>query len=143
MIWLYCSDKTIMVWKIDPSIAVAHDTEAEPRVGVAKQSLRGHNHYVQDVVLSLDGKYCLSGSWDATLRLWELESGTTTRIFAGHTKDVLSVAFSVDNRQVHADPLLQSCTLCFAVVNLNGKDIRHHESLGLMVGWTVSYVYSV
>jgi WD40 repeat protein len=92
-----------MVWKIDPSIAVAHDTEAEPRVGVAKQSLRGHNHYVQDVVLSLDGKYCLSGSWDATLRLWELESGTTTRIFAGHTKDVLSVAFSFDNRQVRTD----------------------------------------
>jgi hypothetical protein len=42
-----------------PSIAVAHDTEAEPRVGVAKQSLRGRNHYVQDVVLSLDGKYLL------------------------------------------------------------------------------------
>ena len=45
-------------------------------------------------------QFCLSGSWDGTLRLWELATGTTTRRFVGHTKDVLSVAFSVDNRQV-------------------------------------------
>ena len=29
-----------------------------------------------------------------------LHSGTTTRRFVGHTKDVLSVAFSADNRQI-------------------------------------------
>ena len=27
-------------------------------------------------------------------------SGTTTRQFVGHTKDILSVAFSADNRQI-------------------------------------------
>ena len=27
-------------------------------------------------------------------------SGTTTRRFVGHTKDVMSVAFSADNRQI-------------------------------------------
>lgn len=32
--------------------------------------------------------------------LWFLISGTTTRQFVGHTKDVLSVAFSADNRQI-------------------------------------------
>ena len=37
---------------------------------------------------------------DGTLRLWDLNTGATTRRFVGHTKDVLSVAFSVDNRQV-------------------------------------------
>jgi guanine nucleotide-binding protein subunit beta-2-like 1 protein len=55
---------------------------------------------VQDVVISSDGQFALSGSWDATLRLWDLTTGTTTRRFVGHTKDVLSVAFSVDNRQI-------------------------------------------
>jgi len=35
-----------------------------------------------------------------TLRLWDLNTGTTTRNFYGHTKDVLSVAFSADNRQI-------------------------------------------
>jgi guanine nucleotide-binding protein subunit beta-2-like 1 protein len=32
--------------------------------------------------------------------LWDLNTGTTTRNFYGHTKDVLSVAFSADNRQI-------------------------------------------
>jgi WD40 repeat protein len=44
-------------------------------------------------------QFALSGSWDGTLRLWDLNTGSTTRRFVGHTKDVLSVAFSVDNRQ--------------------------------------------
>lgn len=56
--------------------------------------------FLQDVVISSDGQFALSGSWDGTLRLWDLNTGITTRRFVGHTKDVLSVAFSVDNRQV-------------------------------------------
>lgn len=54
----------------------------------------------QDVVISSDGQFCLTGSWDGTLRLWDINTGATTRRFLGHTKDVLSVAFSADNRQV-------------------------------------------
>ena len=42
----------------------------------------------------------MSGSWDKTLRLWDLSTGKTTRRFEDHTKDVLSVAFSADNRQI-------------------------------------------
>ncbi len=55
---------------------------------------------MQDVALSSDGQFALSGSWDGTLRLWDLQSGETSRRFVGHSKDVLSVAFSADNRQI-------------------------------------------
>ena len=51
-------------------------------------------------MISSDGAYALSASWDKTLRLWELSTGTTTRRFVGHTNDVLSVSFSADNRQI-------------------------------------------
>jgi len=51
-------------------------------------------------VISSDGAYALSSSWDKTLRLWELSTGQTTRRFVGHTNDVLSVSFSADNRQI-------------------------------------------
>jgi len=85
-------DKTVIVWNLT--------REDSTNYGVPRKALRGHSHFVQDVVISSDGQFALSGSWDHTLRLWDLNSGTTTRRFVGHTKDVLSVAFSADNRQI-------------------------------------------
>mmetsp|Transcript_11234 Transcript_11234/g.20296 ORF Transcript_11234/g.20296 Transcript_11234/m.20296 type:complete len:321 (-) Transcript_11234:1008-1970(-) len=88
-------DKTVIVWQIAPD-----GSSDDLSYGYPKRALRGHSHYVSDVVLSMDGQFALSSSWDHTLRLWELATGTTTRRFVGHTKDVLSVAFSPDNRQI-------------------------------------------
>jgi guanine nucleotide-binding protein subunit beta-2-like 1 protein len=85
-------DKTVIVWTLT--------RESEENYGYARRSLRGHNHFVSDVVISSDGNFALSGSWDGTLRLWEISSGKCTRRFVGHTNDVLSVAFSADNRQI-------------------------------------------
>ncbi|KAG2455313.1 GBLP protein, partial [Polypterus senegalus] len=84
-------DKSIIMWKL---------TRDETNYGIPQRALRGHSHFVSDVVISSDGQFALSGSWDGTLRLWDLTTGTTTRRFVGHTKDVLSVAFSADNRQI-------------------------------------------
>ena len=84
-------DKTLLVWQL---------TRQEGAYGYPRKSLKGHSHFVQDVVVSSDGNYALSGSWDGTMRLWDLNGKHPTRQFVGHTKDVLSVAFSVDNRQI-------------------------------------------
>ncbi|KAK4224162.1 guanine nucleotide-binding protein beta subunit-like protein [Podospora fimiseda] len=84
-------DKTLIIWNL---------TRDESQYGYPKRSLHGHSHIVSDCVISSDGAYALSASWDKTLRLWELATGTTTRRFVGHTNDVLSVSFSADNRQI-------------------------------------------
>jgi guanine nucleotide-binding protein subunit beta-2-like 1 protein len=84
-------DKSIIMWNIIRKI---------DKYGFPQKRLKGHSHFVHDVAISSDGQFALSGSWDATLRLWDLNSGRTTRRFVSHTKDVLSVAFSADNRQI-------------------------------------------
>ena len=84
-------DKKLIVWELTP--------EGE-NYGYAKRALTGHNSAVQDVTLSSDGAYALSGSWDKTLRLWDISSGKTIRTFRGHTGDVFSIGFSADNRQI-------------------------------------------
>jgi guanine nucleotide-binding protein subunit beta-2-like 1 protein len=85
-------DKTLLVWDLTYKDDINY--------GYPKKSLRGHSHFVEDVVISSDGQFALSGSWDNTLRLWDISAGTTARRFVGHTKEVLSVAFSADNRQI-------------------------------------------
>ncbi|KAL9937777.1 hypothetical protein V8E36_003322 [Tilletia maclaganii] len=84
-------DKTLILWSL---------SRDDTNYGFPKRILRGHNHFVSDVVISSDGQFALSASWDKTLRLWDLNTGTTTRRFVGHTNDVLSVSFSADNRQI-------------------------------------------
>jgi guanine nucleotide-binding protein subunit beta-2-like 1 protein len=88
-------DKSVIVWQL------THSSSGEDNAyGYARRALRGHSHFVSDVVISSDGAFALSASWDAELRLWDIATGKTTRRFVGHDKDVLSVAFSVDNRQI-------------------------------------------
>ncbi|KAK6465923.1 WD repeat protein [Scheffersomyces coipomensis] len=83
-------DKTLIRWQLTGGT----------QYGVPKKSFKGHSHIVQDVTISADGAYALSASWDKTLRLWDLESGESTKRFVGHTSDVLSVSISKNLRQI-------------------------------------------
>ena len=47
------ADRTVIVWEIE-------GTQGED-YGKPKRALRGHSHFVQDVVLSSDGQFALSG----------------------------------------------------------------------------------
>jgi WD40 repeat protein len=58
----------------------------------------GHSDRVTSVAISPDGKYALSGSWDKTLKLWEISSGRKIRSFTGHSDNITSVAFSPDGK---------------------------------------------
>jgi guanine nucleotide-binding protein subunit beta-2-like 1 protein len=89
-------DKSVVVWQLLHSGSGGGTSS----YGFARRALRGHSHFVSDVVISSDGAFALSASWDSELRLWDISTGKTTRRFVGHEKDVLSVAFSVDNRQI-------------------------------------------
>jgi len=90
-------DKKVFVWELTPDGVSADGVRS---VGYARKSLNGHSEPVAEVVLSSDGQFGLSCSWDRTMRLWDLNTGTTVRTFQGHSKDVNSVAFSGDNRQI-------------------------------------------
>jgi len=84
-------DKTVMIWEL---------TKTMDAYGAPKKSLRGHNHFIQDLTLSADGEYALTASWDKTLRLWDLNACKTASSFVGHQNDVMSVSLSPDNRQI-------------------------------------------
>ena len=58
----------------------------------------GHASSVSSVVFSPDGQTLASGSYDNTIRLWNVQTGTHLRTLMGHTDRIYSVVFSPDGR---------------------------------------------
>jgi len=61
-------------------------------------TLSGHGNSVSSIVFSLDGRTIASGSYDKTVRLWDVASGQEVRTLGGHKDGVNSVAFSPDGK---------------------------------------------
>ena len=99
-------DKSIIRWQLDfegKKITYKDDEDKEKEkilVGKPLRSFHGHNHFVSSLALNSDNTKLVSGSWDKTIRLWDIESCKSDLLFRGHTKDVLSVGFSHDERLI-------------------------------------------
>lgn len=72
--------------------------------GTRMITFKGHTGGVESVAFSPDGEYALSGSWDDTMKLWDVATGREIRTFKRSSEyllemgDVLSVAFSPDGK---------------------------------------------
>jgi WD40 repeat protein len=85
---------------------------------------------VLSVAVTPDGKYVVSGSWDKTVRLWELATGQEVRRFTGHENWVLSVAVTPDGKYVVSGSWDKTVRLWDLAT---GKEVRRftgHESCG-------------
>jgi WD40 repeat protein len=60
------------------------------------RTLEGHSGFVDGVAVTPDGRRAVSASWDKTLKVWDLESGSMLRTLEGHTAHVYGVAVTPD-----------------------------------------------
>jgi WD40 repeat protein len=62
------------------------------------RTLEGHTEAVICIALGSDSRTAVSGSYDKTLRIWDVESGQCLRTLEGHTNLVSCIALGPDGR---------------------------------------------
>ena len=64
------------------------------------KTLKGHSYSVLSVAYSPDGTKIISGSDDATIKIWEANTGQCLKTLKGHIEPVWSVAYSPDGTKI-------------------------------------------
>ncbi|MCG9134586.1 hypothetical protein J5I95_23225 [Candidatus Poribacteria bacterium] len=80
-------DGTIRLWNINSINA-----------DIIKHTLTGHTDRIWYIVFSPDGYTLASCSFDKTVRLWDVETGTLKHTLKGHKDTVRHIAFTVDGQ---------------------------------------------
>jgi len=63
-----------------------------------ERTLFGHRFFVYALAVTPDGKRVVSGSYDDTVKVWDLHTGREQFTFSGHTGWVRAVAVTLDGR---------------------------------------------
>lgn len=88
-------DGNITVWDLSST----DESDGHDQVPLA--SLRGHGLGVLTLVISQDGQYLVSGSYDKTVRIWKMSpkiEQQCTNVIKGHAGGVHAVAFLTHSR---------------------------------------------
>ncbi|MEU3751314.1 serine/threonine-protein kinase [Streptomyces olivoreticuli] len=75
-------------------------TDSDPAKPVTR--LSGHTSEIDCLAFAPDGKTLASGSYDNTVRLWDVTTGRTVTTYQGHTSNVMSLAFGPDGHTLYS-----------------------------------------
>src|SRR5205823_8396914 len=80
------TDRTMREWSLRPT-------------AITGTRFAGHESWVTSLVLTPDGKKLLSGSWDGTVRVWDVDRGKDPVVLEGHEARIFAVAVSRDGKR--------------------------------------------
>ncbi|RKZ40903.1 MAG: hypothetical protein DRQ49_02635 [Gammaproteobacteria bacterium] len=101
----------------------------------ATLTFEGHTDSVNNVAISNDGSQVLSGSYDNTMKLWDVETGNVIHTFQGHTDFVMSVAFS-------SDAIALSGSADNTIRRWNIETGKNSDTFQQKIGWIYSIAFS-
>jgi WD40 repeat protein len=96
--------------------------------------IKGHDYMVTSLCWSKDGAHIFSGSFDGTIRKWQLIDGKEVFVLRGHTNAVSSICVSPDEHHL----VSASYDYSVRIWNLKtsqqvGDPLPHHDELFTVV----------
>jgi WD40 repeat protein len=107
------------------------------------RTLKGHSSWVTGLAFSSDGQRLASGSWDQTVKFWDVPTGQELRAVggkAGNAKEVQALAFSRDGRWLATENSSNAVTLWDATTGRQVRTLPSDKPLGPQGS---SWVYSI
>jgi len=105
-------------------------TRPQPPDFVLDRTFKGHNGWVTAVTFSPDGRRLASGSWDRTLKFWEVSTGEQLGVVAHDMKEVQALAFSRDGRWLATENSSDTTSLRDPSTGQEIRTLRSDKPLG-------------
>jgi ribosome assembly protein 4 len=98
--------------------------------------LVGHKQPVNHVVVSPDGRYIASASFDHSVKLWDARTGKFVANFFGHVSAVYRVCFSADSRLLLSASKDSTCKVWDISARKLTADLPGHSDEVFTVDWS-------
>jgi WD40 repeat protein len=136
--------KNAPVLPLIPAIPVpATSTHAALPDFVLQHTLKGHSGWVTTMAFSPDGQHLASGSWDQTVKLWQVSTGKQLGTIGGKNKEIQALAFSHDGRWLATENSSNTVTLRDATTGQELRELANDKPLGpLGSNWVYSIAFS-
>ena len=110
---------------------------------VLERTLRGHSSWVTGVAFSSDGQRLASGSWDQTVRFWNVPTGQQLSTVGSKMKEVQALAFSRDGDWMATENSSNTVTLWNARTGTEVRTLPSNKPLGALgSNWVYSIAFS-
>jgi WD40 repeat protein/cytoskeletal protein RodZ len=132
---------TAPVFAVAPALpAPVVSTHPSPPDFALARTLRAHDGWVTGVAFSPNGQRLVSGSWDGTMKFWEVPSGEPLSTVSGKTKELQALTFSRDGKLLATENSSDTASLRDPAT---GEEIRTFPSDKALGPVGSNWVYSI
>jgi hypothetical protein len=129
---------------VNPAVPSLIKPINSPRLDfVLERTIKGHSGWVTTVAFSVDGERLASGSWDQSVKIWDVRSGQQLRTVASKMKEVQALAFSRDGHWLAAENSSDAVTLWDGSTGHEIRTLVSNKPLGIIgSNWVYSIAFS-